>query len=248
VNLILLFKNDMTGPNTYRLCDKRADHIKNILKCQPGDKLEVGLLDGPKGTATIESIDNSGVVVTFDDQGDIEHCQPEIDLICALPRPQTLKRVLENAATMGVRKIHLINSRRVEKCYFSASAMDKETIRKHLIKGLSQGRRTLMPEVSVHRRFKVFFNGTLDQLEKTEKFKARKLLPDLEVSNKLPSHEGTSPKRILLAIGPEGGWIDSEVQEMSENGFEKFRLGQSPLRVENAVVAALTLIEHTYTT
>ena len=248
MNLILLFKNDMTDSSTYRLTDERATHIKKVLKCVPGDPLEVGILNGPKGTATIESINNSEVTLTFDSSLEIETPKPIIDLICALPRPQTLRRVLENSATMGIRRIHLINSKRVEKCYFSASVMDEQVIRTHLIKGLSQGCRTQLPKVTVHRRFKVFFNETLPRLENTEQHPSRKLLPDLDTDNKLNIHTNPAQNRILLAIGPEGGWIDREVDDMSALGFEKFHLGQSPLRVENALVAALTLIDYTYTT
>ena len=36
------------------------------------------------------------------------------------------------------------------------------------------------------------------------------------------------------------------VDDMSAKGFEKFRLGTAPLRVENAVVAALTQVEYTF--
>lgn len=247
MNLIILFDSDLSASGRYRVCDERAEHIRNVLGCGVGDTIEVGLLNGSLGKGIIESIDSSGVVIRFDPKTGvavIDGCV--VDLICALPRPQTLKRVLETAATMGVRRIHLINSKRVEKCYFSASVMDAETIHSHLIKGLCQGRRTLLPEVSVHRRFKVFFNETLGELESAEKFPARKLLPDLDTDNYLSACNDDRPKRVLIAIGPEGGWIDREVDDMSEKGFERFRLGQAPLRVENAVVAALTQVEYTF--
>lgn len=226
----------------YRLRGRRANHILDVLKCDTGDKVEVGLLNGPKGTGRIEIASNRTLVLdcTFDER------PPEkktcIDLICALPRPQTLKRVLETAATMGVENLHLINSRRVEKCYFSASVMQDAVIRKHLVKGLSQGRQTHLPQVSVHKRFKVFFNETLKTLENRHKHKARKLLPDPDADNYLSAVNGFVPQ-IVLAIGPEGGWVPHEVEIMVEKGFQRFRLGPWPLRVENAVVAAISQID-----
>ena len=246
VNLIILFDSDSYGDDLYRLTGKRAHHIRKILKCSPGDCLDVGILNGSQGTGIIQSADSSGVVIKFDSTSTYMPPAVAVDLICALPRPQTLKRVLESAATMGVRKIHLINSKRVEKCYFSASVMDEEIIRRHLIKGLSQGCNTHMPQVSVHKRFKVFFDEMLDRLESAETDRAKRLLPDLDVDHYLPVCDGNRPKRVIIAIGPEGGWIDREVDDISAKGFEKFRLAAAPLRVENAVVAALTQVEYTF--
>ncbi|MCK4998650.1 MAG: RNA methyltransferase, partial [Anaerohalosphaera sp.] len=142
-----------------------------------------------------------------------------------------------------VRRVHLINSWRVQKCYFSSSIMAVENFNEHLIKGLCQGRLTRLPEVCVHRRFMVFFNETLDRLESEEEHKARRLLPDLETDNYLAAMDGSDIERAIVAIGAEGGWIDREVKVMAEKGFERFRLGAWPLRVENAVVAALSQLE-----
>ncbi len=243
MNLIILTDADRLADGKYRLRGGRANHILDVLRCTSGDTVEVGLLNGPTGTARIETASSTTLILdcTFDE----EPCQQKtaIDLICALPRPQTLKRVLETAGTMGVRNLHIINSKRVEKCYFSASVMQESVVRKHLVMGLSQGRNTHLPQVSVHRRFKVFFNETLDRLEAGEKHKARKLLPDPDADNYLAGAGGKFVPRIIVAIGPEGGWIPREVEMMAEKGFERFILGPWPLRVENAVVAAISQIQ-----
>ena len=243
MNLIVLFENDKLQDNRYRLCDQRARHIRQILGCGVGDTVEVGLLNGPKGKGVIETIDDAAVTLKCSLSEDREDSGIIVDLICALPRPQTLKKVLQSAATMGVRRVHLINSQRVEKCYFNASIMEEENIREHLITGLSQGRRTRLPEIIVHRRFFRFFNEELKQFEAAEEFEGRRLLPDLAAENYLAATDGCGVKRILLAIGPEGGWIRKEVGFMADKGFELFRLGAWPLRVENAVVASLGQIE-----
>jgi RsmE family RNA methyltransferase len=214
-----------------------------VLRCGTGDKVEVGLLNGPKGTGRIETVHGRTLVLDCVFDEDTSDQRTAIDLICALPRPQVFKRVLETAGTMGVRNLYIINSKRVEKCYFSASVMDEAVIRKHLVMGLSQGRNTHLPQVSIHRRFKVFFNETLKTLEAREKHKARKLLPDPDAENYLAGGTGEFLPRVLLAIGPEGGWIPREVEMMVEKGFDRFRLGPWPLRVENAVVAAISQIQ-----
>ncbi|NNK13102.1 MAG: RNA methyltransferase, partial [Desulfofustis sp.] len=42
---------------------------------------------------------------------------------------------------------------------------------------------------------------------------------------------------VLMAIGPEGGWNEYELEQMRTRGFDQFSLGHRILRVETAVTA-----------
>lgn len=243
MNLMILFENDGLGDGRYRLRGQRAEHVRKVLSSVVGDIIEVGLLNGAHGKGRIEAVDDQGVTLKCSFEDKTEQNGIIIDVICALPRPQTLKKVLQSVATMGVRRLHLINSKRVEKCYFGATIMKEGNFQEYLIKGLSQGRQTRLPEVVVHRRFFRFFNETLKKFEAGEEFQGKRLLPDLDAENYLAAMDPSGVRRILLAIGPEGGWLTEEVDFMAKRGFEKFRLGAWPLRVENAVVATLSQIE-----
>ena len=46
-------------------------------------------------------------------------------------------------------------------------------------------------------------------------------------------------RTILLAIGPEGGWIDDEVALLEEHGFVRYSLGSRILRTDTATIALL---------
>jgi RsmE family RNA methyltransferase len=50
-------------------------------------------------------------------------------------------------------------------------------------------------------------------------------------------------KNITIAIGPEGGWNEFELNFMEERGFKQIRLSNTTLRVENAINAILSQIE-----
>lgn len=56
---------------------------------------------------------------------------------------------------------------------------------------------------------------------------------------KLQAH-GSAPMRIL--VGPEGGFSSDEREEMGKSGFKELSLGKTVLRVETAIVVALTLV------
>ncbi len=244
MNLIILTEADRIDSERFRLLFHRAEHIRSILGCVEGDTVEIGLVNGPAGQATVESISDYEVVLRASALKSLPVPIPAVDLICALPRPQTLKKVLTTAAMMGVRRLHLIRANRVEKSYFHSPLLEPSKYTTHLIDGLSQGKLTRMPEVQVHDRFKVFFEDTFPALESNEGDRALRLLPDLDSSMNLRAfYRGGDVHRMMIAVGPEGGWVPFEVDIMREQGFKRFSLGRWVLRVEHAVTAVLSQVE-----
>ncbi|WP_178101944.1 16S rRNA (uracil(1498)-N(3))-methyltransferase, partial [Pseudomonas yangonensis] len=63
-----------------------------------------------------------------------------LTLILALPRPKMLKRVLQTVSAMGVPRLVLVNSYRVEKSFWQTPFLDPEALREQLILGLEQAR------------------------------------------------------------------------------------------------------------
>lgn len=261
MNLIILTTEDAIGENRYRVNDHRADHIRTILKLSVGDSVEVGLLDGPQGTAQIESCDSDGVTMHATNLIEEPNLLPTVDIICALPRPQTLKKILLTSAMMGVRRLYLVRANRVEKSYYQSPLLQPEKYRPFLLEGLSQGKLTRQPLVTIHDRFRTFFEDSLESLYNDDGTGAIvKLLPDLESTNSLsdvcPSiPDGTTDPTVndgpptdksaplLFAIGPEGGWVPFEIELMEGLGFKRFSLGRWTLRVEHALTAVLSQLE-----
>ena len=245
MNMIILTEADLVGDNRYRLTDGRAEHIRAVLRSQAGDMIQVGMLNGPAGQARVERLDDAEVVLVGEKFEDIPEPNPTIDLICALPRPQTLRKVLITSATMGIRRIHLIRANRVEKSYFHSPLLAPDKWTPYLIEGLSQGKLTRLPQVSVHERFRNFFEDTFADSESNEGEPSTRLLPHPETENAIHRiYDGKSP-RLVLAVGPEGGWVPFEIEMMTSLGFKPFKLGPWVLRVETAVTAALAQIELT---
>jgi len=239
MNIIILTEKEQIEKNIYKISDGRFAHIKNILKSETGDIVEVGLLNGPTGTAKIYEINDSEVLLEIINLETNHETFPKVDIICALPRPQTLKKVLSTCATMGVSNLYLIRSEKVEKSYFHSPLLEEQNYTKYLIEGLSQGKRTDLPKVTIHKRFKVFFENLFEEISKNSIC----LLAHPSTEYYLNKISFDKQKNIVLAIGPEGGWNDYETDLMKENGFIKFKLSENILRVENAVTAALSQIE-----
>lgn len=245
MNLIILSDTDRIGDDRFRLSDHRAEHIRTVLKSGPGDSIEAGLLDGPIGKATVQHIDNESVTLVVTETVGLVYPWPQIDLICALPRPQTLKKVLLSSAMMGVRRLDLVRARRVERSYYHSPLLQPDNYRPYLLEGLAQGKLTRMPEVHVYERFRPFFEDILRARDEQTNGAIVKILPEPEATLSIGRTVNmTSPPEVLqVAIGPEGGWVDFELELMQQQRFSPVLLSRWVLRVEHAVTAVLAQIE-----
>ncbi|MEE9431963.1 MAG: RsmE family RNA methyltransferase [Melioribacteraceae bacterium] len=239
MNIIILTKNDRVDETTYSIDDNRATHIIKILKSKVGDVLEIGLLNDSIGKSEVVDLNDGIVKLKILELSKYTTPQYCIDLILALPRPQTLKKVLATIATMGINNLYLIRSEKVEKSYFHSPLLEEKNYSKYLLEGLSQGKRVDLPKVTIHKKFKQFFENSFLQKNET----SVKLLAHPDEDIFLNKKMLNNNNNIILAIGPEGGWNDFEINFMAEKGFQKFKLSKNILRVETAVTAALAQVE-----
>ena len=237
MNLLLFESNEITVDDTIVFNDRRSEHVIRILGCQPGDTVRVGMINGPVGRGEIISIQNTEVVLQFSAEGR-EPDQPAVDLIMGLVRPIMLKKILVQTASLGVGRIFLINANRVEKSFFGASLLKDEKYRTYLIEGLEQAKDTHLPQVSIHERFRPFVEDFVPTIAKSY---GRMLVAHPEAGESLKQVVGTEISgRTLLAVGPEGGWVDYEIEKFIEQAFVPVSMGSRVLRSDTAVVALLS--------
>lgn len=231
MNLLLLEPADFVAADRVLLDGRRLKHLQEVHRAEAGETLRVGLLGGEMGEGRLLRLDmaSAELQVTFDQP---PPAKLPITLLLALPRPKMLRRVLQTVATMGVPRLVLLNSYRVEKSFWQTPFLEPAAIREQLLLGLEQARDTVLPEVSIEKRFKPFVEDRLPQLAAG--------------SLGLVGHPGDFPvcpraveRPVTLAIGPEGGWIPYEVEKLSEAGLTPVQLGERILRVETAVSALL---------
>ncbi len=228
MNLILLSKNDfIEDTGRVRIQDHRLTHILEVNRPSVGDELRVGLINGNIGPGRITLIEENNI--EMDVVLDKEPPAPlQCTLIFAMMRPRVFKRVLTQVTAMGIKKIIVINSFRVEKSFWKSPVLEEENLNKYLIMGLEQGQDTIIPEVLIRPLFKPFVEDELpDMIKGTLAFVAHPY-----VSEPCPYNIG-SP--VTLAVGPEGGFIPYEVKKLIECGFSAVHLGERTLHVESAI-------------
>jgi 16S rRNA (uracil1498-N3)-methyltransferase len=238
MNLILCEPGDVDADGVVTLTGVRAVHVQDVLRAKPGDTVRVGIVDGPKGRGEILSIDDDAVVLrcALDSQ---PPTPPAVDLLLALPRPKVLRRLWAQLAALGVGHIRLTNASRVERHYFDTHVIEEATYRPLLIEGLQQAADTRLPRVTIHRQFRPLVEDELGPAPKGE----RRLVahPDAGAS---PLSLAREPRedRVLLAIGPEGGWNAFELELLTHHGFETISLGPRILRTDTACIALLAML------
>jgi 16S rRNA (uracil1498-N3)-methyltransferase len=230
VNRILL-ESDEISDGVAVLRGRRARHLLDVIDAVAGDEVRVGIFDGLLGTARVTDRGSDTVTLA------VEICDPPpaplpITLILALPRPKVARRILIDAAASGIKSIHLIGAWTVDKSYWSSPLLSDSAIREHLVLGLEQGGDSIRPTVECHRLFKPFIEDRLPDM--------------IEGKQCLIAHPGASadcPRavegEVALAVGPERGFTQYEIDRFAEAGFAKASLGTRTLRVESALAMLL---------
>lgn len=235
MNILLAEHNEIID-GLLVLTDYRADHVVKVLKAAVGDTLRVGVVNGGQGTGVIASLHprHPREVVIRVVLTETSLTLPPIDLILALARPIMMRRILSQATALGVGRFHCIHANRVEKSFWEASLLEQASYAEHLRQGLEQAIDTRMPDVLFHRRFKPFVEDYLPTIASDygQRIVAHPY-GGMGLSQALAGCRG----RVLLAVGPEGGWVDYEIDKFVAAGFAICSLGERILKVDTAVVA-----------
>ena len=235
MNIILLEQDEISG-DTVLLVGERARHIVRVLRAAAGDRVKAGIVDGKLGHGTITEISIRqpySVRLKLDLSQEIRPV-PSIDIVLALPRPIMFKRILSQATSLGVGHFYVINANRVEKSFWDAALVDQQGCRRYLVEGLEQAVDTRLPTLSFHKGFKPFIENDLVRIRRNYR---QMLVAHPGSGDSLVSVHKKHDGRTLLGIGPEGGWIDYEIERLRDGGFIPFTMGPRILKVETAVTA-----------
>jgi 16S rRNA (uracil1498-N3)-methyltransferase len=233
MNLILLFQDDcIIDSRRVRLQGRRLRHVLEVHRASVGDELCVGQVGGRIGVGTVTRLDQAMLEMEVHYERDPPPALP-VSLILALPRPKVLRRVLRSASSMGVKKIILLNTYRVEKSFWQSPLLSNDVVNEQLVLGLEQAKDTVLPEVLLRPLFKPFVEDELPS----------RIIGTLPLVAH-PTATETCPRdckqEVTLVIGPEGGFIPYEIEKLVALGFRPIQMGERILSVETAVPALLS--------
>lgn len=232
------------------LDQRRVEHIMSTLKTAVGGTLQLGEADGKLGTGIITEITplpkdeqpkkkknqankatyvpHKIVVEVVLDKAPPPPCP--VTLIIGLCRAKSFPKIIETCTVLGVKTIYVINTNRVEPGYWHTHTLQEDQIHERLTIGLEQTVDTVYPKVYLCKDLDRFMTKTLPRVMEgcDQNYVAH---PDPEG---VPCPRGVSAPCNLL-IGPEGGFIDPEMERFKEAGFQTITLGDRILPVQTAV-------------
>lgn len=229
MNLLLLTPDDFVSDSTVKLRGRQLQHVLSVHQARVGGTLRVGLVNDLMGQGRITALSPEYLEMEVN----LTEKPPEplpLTVLLALPRPKMLKRSLQHLTALGVKKIVLMNSYRVEKSFWQSPWLSAAKVDEQLVLGLEQARDTLLPEVIQEKRFKPFVEDRLPAM-----LEGKRGIVAHPVGGEACPHQ--IEDEVILAIGPEGGFIPYEVEKLEEAGCGRIHLGSRILRVETAVTA-----------
>lgn len=215
-----------------------AHHLGRVLRAQEGQLYE--LSDGQKvWLARIDKSDRNRVEFALVEELPAHKPALHSTLFLAVVKFDAFEWAIEKATELGVNSIVPLSAARSDKGLLAAAEKRSERWRKILLEAAKQSRRVdvpnLAPATKPEAAFRSITTGVRVILSE---------LPTAEPLRTVLAQSTGSVSAASIAIGPEGGWTDSEFAVARASQFQEASLGRLILRTETAVTAALASINY----
>ncbi len=219
---------------------KILHHLRETLKSQVGDQLRFTILNRGLCHGTLLELNEKNATVHLDEIKSGQ--EPWFDLVVGVARPQTTKKILEHATTVGVRNILFFKASKSEKSYLTSKVFDTKEAQESMIDGLAQSNCYYKLPT-----FELCAYHPAERFLKSEYELNSKFILDLESSEDFLTYFQQNllsyNQPCILAIGPERGWVNEDLSPFKSAGFKSVKISSSVLRVEHAIYSAVSQLE-----
>jgi 16S rRNA (uracil1498-N3)-methyltransferase len=231
------FLADELHGDTAALTGQNAAHLARVLRARVGQEYEIA----GEGTVRVGKI-----TVVEDDRVEFALGSPiaapetvPVTLLIAIFKFDRFEWAVEKATELGVATIVPVIARRTDAHLAQAAVKRLDRWRRIAHEATQQSRQVEPPEITEPRKLKdaiAAISGLKIVLAESEN---DTMLRDvLAAQAGMPVPHGL----IALAVGPEGGWTEDEIQLFAEMKWIAASLGPMILRAETAVVAGLAVV------
>lgn len=240
VRLSRIYHNQQLGGARHAMLGEAASrHLIRVLRLRPGAKLIVFDGGGGEYPARISKITNGQVEVALSEPHHPTTESPvDITLAQGLIRGERMDLVLQKATELGVSRVIPVA---MERCVTRLSPRRLEKRMQHwqnvVIGASEQCGRTVLPVIeSLQSSAELIENATQSAYP-------LRLLLQTDSATRIDDIRQTPGRRILLWVGPEGGFGKNETAAAAAKGFCSLRMGPRILRTETAGLVGLSLLQ-----
>jgi 16S rRNA (uracil1498-N3)-methyltransferase len=223
------FIADEVSGDLAALIGEHADHLVRVLRARVGQDFDIATGSVVR-RGRISFV--SDARVEFELGEEISRArQAEITLVLAVFKFDRMEWAIEKCTELGVARIVPVISRRTDSHLAAASAKRVERWQRIARQAAEQSRRAAPAEIATP----IKLAGALDLAGAL-----RIVLAESEEQTLLRDavKPQTGEDGIVLAVGPEGGWTEGELQSFRQSGWTPASLGGTILRAETAAIAA----------
>ncbi|MDR0312809.1 MAG: 16S rRNA (uracil(1498)-N(3))-methyltransferase [Treponema sp.] len=245
MNIILFEPHEIGKPLPRR--DERTIHLLKVLHKKCGDTFEAGILGDKRGTGRIESIKIDGSLTYSLILKDEALKRYQVRMAVGFPRPIQIRRILRDLSNLGILAIDLMGTELGEKSYRETKLLSDGGARAAMIEGAVQARDTMIPILFSYGSLEDWLGERpWDKPKEQGGFGSYRISPLLiALDNVRPegalANLSATGQSIVLAVGSERGWTDSEREKLEKAGFLRLSMGERIMRTETACVAAAVL-------
>jgi len=223
---------DEVSGNFAALTGAHADHLRRVLRARVGQAFDIAA-GGAVRRGRITEIEKDRVVFELG-QEIVLPAAPELRLLLAIFKFDRMEWAIEKCTELGVTGIMPVIARRTDTRLAAAAGKRVERWRRLARQAAEQSRRRAPPEIAPPCKLKEAVN--LPEATRIVLVESERLLSLKDVIDPRRRDDG-----LLLAVGPEGGWTEDEVWQLSGAGWIPASLGPTILRAETAAIAATAI-------
>ena len=222
-----------------------AAHLSKVLRARVGDEFILFNGDGREFVGTIEAISGARVSAAIGEGREVNRESPiAVTLLQCVPRGDRMDFIVQKAAELGVARIApVLSQRSVVRLAAEQASSKRAHWQAVAISACEQCGRNRLPTVETPTPLLSYLGALQGDASLRVVFE-----PSVTVASVLPSslREPSAAPALILAIGPEGGLAEDELEAFELAGFKCLSLGSRILRTETAAIAALTWAQIRY--
>jgi len=223
---------DEVSGNRAALVGPHAEHLAVVLRARVGQAFDISVGQSLH-SARILSVTPQRVEFELGEELPA-HTPPRLSLLLAIFKFDRMEWAIEKCTELGCARIVPVAASRSDAHLVRAAAARVERWQRIARQASEQSRRTAPPLIDQPHKLKEAL--AISAPTRIVLAESERQLSLREAMAEHPPHE-----ELVLAIGPEGGWTDAELQLFSAANWTSASLGATILRAETAAIAATAI-------